>query len=200
MQVDLTYCELRRGDILLLCSDGLSGMVRFDEIRDALRSSVEPIEACKLLTERANQAGGHDNITVVVVRFDGEGLEPLVPGLEPLRYRKYTLPEEPVENTEPGRRVPSGLPVAPPAQREVTSGSNAPQGLRGTMALSATPVDPPQMPLPPMAHGARPPQPHPQSSDEERIDIPGTHVPPWVVVAIVLGVVVVLWAAFLLLS
>ena len=36
MQVDLTYVELRKGDILLLCSDGLSGMVRFEEIRELL--------------------------------------------------------------------------------------------------------------------------------------------------------------------
>ena len=75
VQVDLTYVELRRGDVLLLCSDGLSGMVRFDEIREVLSASAEPLETCKLLTERANQAGGHDNITVIVVHFDGEGAE-----------------------------------------------------------------------------------------------------------------------------
>ncbi|HEY5242781.1 MAG TPA: PP2C family serine/threonine-protein phosphatase, partial [Polyangiaceae bacterium] len=50
VQVDLTYCELRRGDVLLLCSDGLSGMVRFDDIREALRTTTEPIDACKQLT------------------------------------------------------------------------------------------------------------------------------------------------------
>ncbi len=105
VQVDLTYCELRRGDLLLLCSDGLSGMVRGDEIREALKSAEDPVEACKLLTDRANQAGGHDNITVVVVRFDGEGLQPLTPDIEALKYRKYTLPEEPVESTEPGRNL-----------------------------------------------------------------------------------------------
>ena len=66
VQVDLTYVLLRRGDTLLLCSDGLSGMVRNDEIREILRSLDDPLEACKMLTDRANQAGGHDNITVVV--------------------------------------------------------------------------------------------------------------------------------------
>ncbi|HSO33489.1 MAG TPA: Stp1/IreP family PP2C-type Ser/Thr phosphatase, partial [Labilithrix sp.] len=71
VQVDLTYAELRKGDILLLCSDGLSGMVRYEEIRELLKSSVEPLDICKALTERANQAGGHDNITVIVVQFDG---------------------------------------------------------------------------------------------------------------------------------
>jgi len=71
VQVDLTFAELRRGDMLMLCSDGLSGMVRNDEIREVLRSFEDPLEACKSLTERANQAGGHDNITVVVAKFEG---------------------------------------------------------------------------------------------------------------------------------
>ena len=75
VQVDLTYCELRRGDMLLLCSDGLSGMVRFDDIREALRTTSEPLDACKALTERANQAGGHDNITVIVVAVRRRGAQ-----------------------------------------------------------------------------------------------------------------------------
>ena len=75
MQVDLTYVELRKGDMLLLCSDGLSGMVRFDEIREVLKSSTEPLDTCKALTERANHAGGHDNITVIVAQFDGNDAE-----------------------------------------------------------------------------------------------------------------------------
>jgi len=73
VQVDLTYVDLRRGDVLVMCSDGLSGMIRADDIRQVLVSVSDPLEACKVLTDRANQAGGHDNITVIVVRFDGEG-------------------------------------------------------------------------------------------------------------------------------
>jgi hypothetical protein len=67
VQVDLTYV-LRRGDTLLLCSDGLSGMVRNDEIREVLRAGTTRSRCRKVLTDRANQAGGHDNITVVVAR------------------------------------------------------------------------------------------------------------------------------------
>jgi protein phosphatase len=96
VQVDLTYVALRRGDTLLLCSDGLSGMVRFDDIRDALLTIPDPLEACKVLTDRANQAGGHDNITVIVAKFDGEGLMPLSPDQDDLLYRKYSLPEDPL--------------------------------------------------------------------------------------------------------
>src|SRR5262245_13873218 len=45
VQVDLTYVQLRAGDTLLLCSDGLSGMVRHDEIREVLRTVEDPLDA-----------------------------------------------------------------------------------------------------------------------------------------------------------
>jgi PPM family protein phosphatase len=197
VQVDLTFCELRRGDIVLLCSDGLSGMVRFEDIREVLRTVHEPIDACKLLTERANQAGGHDNITVIVVWFDGEGLRPLTPDDEPLRYRKYVLPEEPTDLTEPNRRLTPDPPAASLSAPSYTSGSSLPQGLGSTVVFSQNPSP---------ATGIRSPAPHgprtnraPGVPEEERIDIPGTHVPPWVVVVIVLAVILVLTATALLL-
>lgn len=74
--VDLTYADLRRGDVVVMCSDGLSGLVSDDTIRDIVLKGPEPIDACKSLTEAAREAGGHDNITVIVAKFEGEGLEP----------------------------------------------------------------------------------------------------------------------------
>jgi serine/threonine protein phosphatase PrpC len=94
VQVDLTYVELKRGDTLLLCSDGLSGMVRFDEIREVLLTIDDPLEACRVLTDKANQAGGHDNITVIVSKFEGSGIAAPAHNDVDLKYRKYTLPEE----------------------------------------------------------------------------------------------------------
>lgn len=110
MQVDLTFVELKRGDMLLLCSDGLSGMVRNEEIREVLRTVEDPHEACKVLIDRANQAGGHDNVTVVISKFLGEGLDiPTQDDINGLRYRKYQLPERagaaPVSAPDPSRRV-----------------------------------------------------------------------------------------------
>ncbi|WP_437726862.1 Stp1/IreP family PP2C-type Ser/Thr phosphatase [Sorangium sp. So ce861] len=110
VQVDLTYVQLKRGDTLMLCSDGLSGMVRNEEIREVLRTVDDPIEACKVLTDRANQAGGHDNITVVVAKFDGDGLaEADLADIEELRYQKYSLPEHLLAQnaaaSEPARKV-----------------------------------------------------------------------------------------------
>ncbi|HEX8794908.1 MAG TPA: Stp1/IreP family PP2C-type Ser/Thr phosphatase [Polyangiaceae bacterium] len=186
VQVDLTYCELRRGDTLLLCSDGLSGMVRFDDIREVLRSASEPLEACKLLTERANQAGGHDNITVIVVKFDGDGLHAATPDGEALKYRKYILPEEPADATEPHIRRPEMSSAPPALSLPHGPGSSAPQGLSSTVVFAAgeAPVLPPGPPA-----SAPPASPY---YEEERIEIPGTHVPAWVVVILVLGVILLL--------
>ncbi len=100
VQVDLTYVALRHGDVLMLCSDGLSGMIRNEEIREVLRSYPDPAEACRELTDRANQAGGHDNITVVVARFEGDGLN-ATPDEDDLRYRKYELPESAIQSLRP---------------------------------------------------------------------------------------------------
>jgi protein phosphatase len=196
VQVDLTFCELRRGDTLLLCSDGLSGMVRFEDIREVLVSTPEPIDACKVLTERANQAGGHDNITVIVARFDGEGLSAPTSEHEPLKYRKYALPEAPMESPEPHRRT---LPEVRAIQSNPPpgAGSGAPQGLGSTFVFAGNAASA-------SAAGGRgsassasgaPPR-----YEDERIEIPGTHVPSWVVAALVVGVILVLFAtAFLFL-
>lgn len=92
VQVDLTYAELRAGDRLLLCSDGLSGMVRNEEIRKILVAAATPAEAAQVLIDRANANGGHDNITVIVAFFEGGLRSPSVTDL-PLAYRKYVLPE-----------------------------------------------------------------------------------------------------------
>ena len=101
VQVDLTFASLVKGDVLMLCSDGLSGMIRNDEIREILRSVEDPLESCKVLTDRANQAGGHDNITVVVAKFEGEGLdEPSQEDIDRLRYEKYQLPNRAPERAE----------------------------------------------------------------------------------------------------
>jgi serine/threonine protein phosphatase PrpC len=196
VQVDLTFVELLRGDTLMLCSDGLSGMVRFEEIREVLRGGGEPLEICKALTERANQAGGHDNITVICARFDGDGVKASADVSDPLKYRKYALPEEVPENTEPNRRVSSGsTPAAAPSP--AAQPSNSPPATDGTtLSPPASPDAKPVSLRPRNAQGEPWQEAGPHSDySEERIDIPGTHVPAWVVVAIVVGVVALLAAS-----
>ena len=74
IKVDLTHQRVRRGDVLVLCTDGLSGQVRADEITRIVTEEQDLVAACKRMIDRANEMGGPDNITVIVARFDGEGL------------------------------------------------------------------------------------------------------------------------------
>ena len=74
IRVDLTHQQVRRGDVLVLCSDGLSGQVRIDEIAQVATEEPDLMAVCKTLIDRANENGGPDNITVIAVRFDGDGL------------------------------------------------------------------------------------------------------------------------------
>jgi len=68
--------QLRQGDMLLLCSDGLSGKLRNEEIRQIVAESIDDLgAACSALVAAANDRGGEDNITVVLARFSGEELE-----------------------------------------------------------------------------------------------------------------------------
>jgi PPM family protein phosphatase len=75
VKVDLTHQEVRRGDVLVLCSDGLSGQVKKEEIAQAVtQANGDLAAACDKLISLANERGGPDNITVVMARFDGDGL------------------------------------------------------------------------------------------------------------------------------
>ena len=70
VKVEARAFEVQAGDRLLLCSDGLTEMVPNDAIAAALDAELEPEAAAKVLLAQANDAGGRDNITVVIVRFD----------------------------------------------------------------------------------------------------------------------------------
>lgn len=62
---------LKKGDRLLLCTDGLTGAVDDEQIAAILESQTDCEAACETLVSAANAAGGHDNITVVVVEWLG---------------------------------------------------------------------------------------------------------------------------------
>lgn len=70
MEIGLYHVKLQPGDRLLLCSDGLSGMLTDEEIQVISRNRPEPASACKSLIEAAKMAGGHDNITTIIVQMD----------------------------------------------------------------------------------------------------------------------------------
>src|SRR5947209_18731935 len=65
--VDLLGFESKSGDRYLLCSDGLSQLVENDDLREQLVRHDGPEETCKALIQLANDRGGEDNITVIVI-------------------------------------------------------------------------------------------------------------------------------------
>lgn len=91
-KVALTVVDLRRDDELLLCSDGLTNERTEAQIAELLEASPTPQQACAALVAAANAAGGHDNITVIVTRFDGDDLPPSTPqDVADLKREPYVL-------------------------------------------------------------------------------------------------------------
>jgi protein phosphatase len=72
IDVDERSVALEDGDRLLLCSDGLTGMVTEDQVQAILEASPTPQDAAERLVRAANRAGGVDNISVVVLEAHGE--------------------------------------------------------------------------------------------------------------------------------
>jgi serine/threonine protein phosphatase PrpC len=70
VSVELHRVTLRADDVILLCTDGLTGMLTDLQIASILRTYPEPRVACERLVENANDAGGQDNITVIVARCE----------------------------------------------------------------------------------------------------------------------------------
>jgi len=130
VKVDLSHQVLRRGDTLLICSDGLSGLVKREEFADMVAAHADLPSLCSSLIDLANERGGPDNITVVAARFDGEGL-PEPDGAEDVGYQVYQVPGGDPEDTlaEPVVRPPVALPAV-----EVVA---EPQPVRGRGLLIA---------------------------------------------------------------
>jgi protein phosphatase len=69
IDLDIVEHELEPGDLVLLCSDGLHGMINDQELGRILGSVGEPLEDVSArLIEAANESGGRDNVTVVLLR------------------------------------------------------------------------------------------------------------------------------------
>jgi PPM family protein phosphatase len=92
--VDIQHDEPTPGDVYVLCSDGLSGMITDDQIRDTIMSSDDIRESCKRLIVRANEHGGEDNITAVVIRIEQD------PGLEGAESTRATLVDPAVKDAQ----------------------------------------------------------------------------------------------------
>lgn len=153
--VDLTHQPLRHGDTLVLCSDGLSGLVSPADLATAVSSATDLATLTERLVAQANDRGGPDNITVVAVRFEGDGLSPVQAG-DPVGYTVYPLSGTLSDGASPMALSPAlashlradptprfGTPVPPPeviAQaRAAAAGATA--SAAASAATSPSPVE-----------------------------------------------------------
>jgi PPM family protein phosphatase len=67
VDVDVFQTDVAKGDVFMLCSDGLTGMVTDEDVRATMLEEMAPANIASRLVEAANLRGGHDNITVVLV-------------------------------------------------------------------------------------------------------------------------------------
>ncbi|MGO8969586.1 MAG: Stp1/IreP family PP2C-type Ser/Thr phosphatase [Myxococcaceae bacterium] len=72
VQVDVDRFAVSDGDVFLLCSDGLSGMVNDEALMAAVQASSDLDATCTQLIELANAAGGNDNITCILLRYSAD--------------------------------------------------------------------------------------------------------------------------------
>jgi protein phosphatase len=129
VKVDLTHQKLRRGDTLVICSDGLSSQVRREEIGELIETSSGLSDLCSALIDLANGRGGPDNITVVAARFDGEGL-PDFQGAGGVGYHVYRLPDSATPTAERAAPRPpkeESAPDGPTVERPTLESSAASQ-------------------------------------------------------------------------
>ena len=68
--IDLQHTDVHEGDLYVLCSDGLSGMIDDEEILEVANRTEDLSQACRELVAMANEHGGEDNITAVLIRFE----------------------------------------------------------------------------------------------------------------------------------
>jgi PPM family protein phosphatase len=155
----------------------------------------EPFDACKELVDRANRAGGHDNITVIVAVFEGALPDPAPHDV--LAYQKYALPEAPAEATVRAPSVNADVYTPPPSQeaqresRRLRVGHTM-VGMTNPMAATPTGGTPaaPRVSHPPAAY----------SLDDDPVSIPTSGLSPSLVGMLVLGAMLfVAIAGFLLL-
>ncbi len=128
VQLDVHTHRARSGDQYLICSDGLTSMVRESRMREILMEHESLRSAVDALVAEANEMGGRDNITVVLFRVGGEGdeadqdgaaVDETVVGLQMPEAERDTG-EEDVVRTPPAQEVRRPAPRAAPARRRRT--------------------------------------------------------------------------------
>jgi serine/threonine protein phosphatase PrpC len=107
--VDLQNDESQHGDTYVLCSDGLSGMITDEDILTIVQTSPDVREACRKLIERANEHGGEDNITAVLIHIEDESLGATTQGSAAVEEKSPVSARAvaPTEAPPPGQSQPA---------------------------------------------------------------------------------------------
>jgi protein phosphatase len=115
VDVDIQADDCQAGDVYVLCSDGLSGMVDDQEILVTVSTTPDLRDVCRRLVTMANEHGGEDNITAVVVRVEVDA--------EPINLADTLKPAVAPKGLAPGK---GGSAVSPPMDPRVVESSTPP--------------------------------------------------------------------------
>ncbi|HTB60285.1 MAG TPA: protein phosphatase 2C domain-containing protein [Polyangia bacterium] len=157
VEVVLSQVQLRKGDVALLCSDGLHGPVTDEEILSVMVTEPDLQKAGEALIQKALDRDGPDNITVALARFEGGALKPPAPedaisflgydpGSDPVPELMGTLDDSSIGSETVEERLPTGLlgaeddvPTKTDAATDpgVSGGPGRPGGLRARRADTA---------------------------------------------------------------
>jgi protein phosphatase len=115
VEVDIRSDPAFPGDIFLLCSDGLCGVIKDKQILEIILLSNDLTDACEGLIALANDAGGPDNITAVAVRLEADGIATSGPEIL-ISVVGEDIPDD--TNTAAGKAAPGKAPQgkAPPGK------------------------------------------------------------------------------------
>ncbi|HEY5317599.1 MAG TPA: Stp1/IreP family PP2C-type Ser/Thr phosphatase [Solirubrobacteraceae bacterium] len=133
--VDTWTYPVRAGDVILLCSDGLTSMVSEAQVADILRAPGDLERAAQALIDEANRAGGRDNITVILFRLEEVGsamasdqptviAAPVVPSPGPASHASGVAVAPPPRAARPA-------PLARTRQPPTNAGADPPRRRRG---------------------------------------------------------------------
>ena len=92
VDVDLSWQQVCRGDVVILCSDGLFRVVTDPELATSAAATGDITELCRSLVQLANERGGPDNVTVVALKLAGDGLP------DPAPTRTVSVPALPTDS------------------------------------------------------------------------------------------------------
>lgn len=174
--VDLTFQQLRRGDTLIICSDGLSGLVRGEEIARLARDERDVEQLCRRLVDRANELGGPDNITVIAAQFEGDGLLPATDRDE-IGHQPFPLAGTLAEEERASRSRPA------PFKSDPTPAMGTPMMTRGTLEDEFA-----------RAHAAE--EERYTSAEEEIIEERKKKAQPIMIALVVLAIVALVWTVW----